>query len=119
MTRQVENHSSLVQVTVLGLGRNVRLSQSLGNGCLRKGHSTFCHPDRVVMGLWPTEVMKNAIGQGPLSTERLPSPLSSRAQPRDLRFRGPFLEMFLTERSRAEGSAVSLLAIDSPFRICK
>jgi hypothetical protein len=24
----------------------------------------------------------------------LPSPLSSRAQPRDLRFRGPFLEMF-------------------------
>src|ERR1700678_3867998 len=30
----------------------------------------------------------------PLSMKALPSPLSSRAQPRDLRFSGPLLEMF-------------------------
>ena len=40
---QVKNHSSLLPVTVLG--RNVRLSRSLGNGCLWKRHSTLCHPE--------------------------------------------------------------------------
>jgi hypothetical protein len=40
-------------------------------------------------------VMKNASVRQPLSIEPLPFPLSSRgAQPRDLRFRGPLLEMF-------------------------
>jgi hypothetical protein len=31
--------------------------------------------------------------------EALPSPLSSRAQPRDLQFSGPCLEMFLTAQT--------------------
>ena len=35
--------------------------------------------------------------QQPLSMETPPSPLSSRATPRDLQFRGPVLEMFSTE----------------------
>jgi hypothetical protein len=38
--------------------------------------------------------MKMASIQQPLSPEALPSPLSSRAKPRDLQFRGPFLGMF-------------------------
>ena len=42
----------------------------------------------------PPKVKKNASVQQPLSIEPLPSPLSSRAKPRDLRFRGPLLEMF-------------------------
>jgi hypothetical protein len=37
---------------------------------------------------------KNASVQQPLSMKPLPFPLSSRAKPRDLRFCGPFLEMF-------------------------
>jgi hypothetical protein len=37
----------------------------------------------------------------------LPFPLSSRAKPRDLRFRGPFVEMFSTECSGVKRSAVS------------
>jgi hypothetical protein len=37
--------------------------------------------------------------------EPSPFPLSSRAKPRDLQFRGPFLEMFSTERER--GSEIS------------
>ncbi len=32
--------------------------------------------------------------------EAWPSPLSSRAKPRDLQFSGPFVEMFSTERPR-------------------
>ena len=35
-----------------------------------------------------------------LSMEALPSPLSSRAQPRDLQFRGPLLEMFSDREKR-------------------
>jgi hypothetical protein len=50
------------------------------------------------MGLWPaadpSKVMENASVRQPLSMETLPFPLSSRAQPRDLRFYGPFMEMF-------------------------
>jgi len=41
--------------------------------------------------------------QQPLSRSAPPSPLSSRAQPRDLQFYGPFLEMFFLQ-SVAEGS---------------
>jgi hypothetical protein len=41
----------------------------------------------------------------PLSMEPSSLPLSSRAQPRDLQFRGPFLEMFF-DRSEVERSAV-------------
>jgi hypothetical protein len=47
--------------------------------------------------LWacgPPKTMRNASVQQLLSIEPLPFPLSSRAKPRDLRFRGPFLEMF-------------------------
>jgi hypothetical protein len=35
----------------------------------------------------------------PLSMETPPSPLSSRAEPRDLRFPGPLLEMFFDRAS--------------------
>jgi hypothetical protein len=45
------------------------------------------------MGLRPTQGMKMAFVQQPLFMEAPPSPLSSRAQSRDLQFRGPFLEM--------------------------
>jgi hypothetical protein len=41
-----------------------------------------------------TEVMKKASVRQLLSIEPLPPPLSSRAKPRDLRFRGPFVDMF-------------------------
>jgi hypothetical protein len=44
------------------------------------------------MGLWLIQTMKNAPVQQPLSREPLPFPLSSRAKPRDLQLRGPFLE---------------------------
>ena len=47
--------------------------------------------------LWasgPPKAMKNASVQQQLSEEPSPFPLSSRAKPRDLRFRGPFVEMF-------------------------
>jgi hypothetical protein len=43
--------------------------------------------------------MKNAAVQQLLSMEPSPFPLSSRAKSRDLRFRGPFVEMCLTHRS--------------------
>jgi hypothetical protein len=46
----------------------------------------------------PSKVMKNTFGRQPLFTEPQPFPLSSRAKPRDLQFRGPFVEMFSTER---------------------
>jgi hypothetical protein len=55
-----------------------------------------------VMGLGPTQGdEKTPSLQQPLSTEPLTSPLSSRAKPRDLQFRGPFVEMFfdIAERS--------------------
>ena len=45
-------------------------------------------------------------GQNPRSKQRSPFPLSSRAKPRDLRFYGPFLDTFLTERTVAERSVV-------------
>ena len=51
--------------------------------------------DRVVMGLRPTQGDEKRLLSGkPVSMEASPSPLSSRAQPRDLQFRGPFVEMF-------------------------
>jgi hypothetical protein len=50
---------------------------------------------------------KNASVQQPLSMKPLPFPLSSRAKPRDLRFCGPSLEMFSTERGGVERSAIS------------
>jgi len=47
------------------------------------------------MGLRPTKGDGKAPSvQQPLSMGAPPSPLSSRAEPRDLQFRGPFLEMF-------------------------
>ena len=52
----------------------------------------------------PTNAL--ALGNGPLLSATL-SFLSSRAKPRDLRFRGPFVEMFSTERSGVERSAES------------
>jgi hypothetical protein len=38
--------------------------------------------------------MKKRLDPQPLSIGKSPSPLSSRAKPRDLQFRGPFLETF-------------------------
>jgi hypothetical protein len=59
------------------------------------------------MGLRPTQGDEKAKVQPPPSMQSPPSPLSSRlprravgAKPRDLRFRGPFLEMFSTHRTR-------------------
>ena len=58
------------------------------------------------MGLGPTQGDEKRLQSGSRlssnrsSWKRSPSPLSSRAQPRDLQFRGPFLEMFSTERTR-------------------
>jgi hypothetical protein len=49
----------------------------------------------------PPKVMKNASVQQLLSKEPSPFPLSSRAKPRDLQFRGPFVEMFF-DRSVAK-----------------
>jgi hypothetical protein len=47
------------------------------------------------MGVQPAKRDEKTLSvQQPLSIEASPSPLSSRAQPRDLQFRGPFLEMF-------------------------
>src|ERR1700735_923885 len=50
----------------------------------RSFHGPSAHPRR----------LKAALMQPPRSTRALPSPLSSRAKPRDLRFSGPFVEMF-------------------------
>jgi hypothetical protein len=44
------------------------------------------------MGLWLSKVIKNVSVRQPLSVEPLSFPLSSRAKPRDLQFRGPFME---------------------------
>src|SRR5579859_3658093 len=57
--------------------------------------------------------MKNASVRQSLSMEPLLFPLSSRAQPRDLRFYGPFVEMFF---DRAEGPAVLRTLRGNVFR---
>jgi hypothetical protein len=46
------------------------------------------------MGLRPTQGDEKRLLSGTLSMKASPSPLSSRAQPRDPQFREPFLEMF-------------------------
>jgi hypothetical protein len=51
------------------------------------------------MGLRPAQGDEERSVWQPLSMERLPSPLSSRAKPRDLQFRGPFVEMFFDRAS--------------------
>jgi hypothetical protein len=48
----------------------------------------------------PPKVMKNASVQQPLSKEPSPFPLSSRAKPRDLQFRGPLVEMLFDRAQR-------------------
>jgi hypothetical protein len=48
----------------------------------------------------PPKIMKNTSVRQPLFMERLPFPLSSQAKPRDLQFRGPFLEMFFDRAER-------------------
>jgi hypothetical protein len=51
--------------------------------------------DRGVMGLRPIQGNEKRLSfQQLLSMEAPPSPLSSRAKPRDLRFSGPLLDMF-------------------------
>jgi hypothetical protein len=42
----------------------------------------------------PPKVLKIAFGSETTFHRKVALPLSSRAQPRDLQFRGPFLEMF-------------------------
>jgi hypothetical protein len=46
------------------------------------------------MGLRPTQGDEKRLGPATTLYEPSPSPLSSRAKPRDLQFRGPFVEMF-------------------------
>ena len=53
-----------------------------------------------VLSLRPPKVMKNVSVRQPPSVEPLPFPLSSRAKPRDLRFSGPFVEMFFSKAQR-------------------
>jgi hypothetical protein len=56
--------------------------------------------DRGIMGLRPTQGdEKHLLSSHHSSWKRRPSPLSSRAKPRDLQFYGPFLEMFFRQRS--------------------
>src|SRR6185437_8882206 len=50
----------------------------------------------------PPKVMKKTSVRQPLSIEPVRFPLSSRAQPRDLRFYGPSLEMFFPKTLRAQ-----------------
>jgi hypothetical protein len=57
---------------------------------LRRAHAALISSCSWACGR--SKVMRNASVQQPLSTQPLPSPLSSRAKPRDLRFRGPFVE---------------------------
>jgi hypothetical protein len=47
---------------------------------------------------WGGAFLRHPSVQQPLSMEASPFPLSSRAQPRDLQFSGPFLEMFSDAR---------------------
>src|SRR3984885_3692383 len=44
------------------------------------------------MGLWSNQGDKKRLGPATTLYEPLPFPLSSRAKPRDLRFRGPFVQ---------------------------
>jgi hypothetical protein len=67
-----------------------------------------CFSTELPWACGPPKVMKNASVQQPLSIEPLPFPLSSRAKPRDLRFRGPFLEMFF-ERAKHSGEVCGFL----------
>ena len=53
-----------------------------------------------VMGLRPTQGDEKLSFQQPLAMEPPPSPLSSRAKPRDLQFSGPFVEMFFDRAQR-------------------
>jgi hypothetical protein len=46
---------------------------------------------------------KDASVPQPISMKPLPFPLSSRAKPRDLQFRGPFLEMFFDRGKQKAG----------------
>ena len=73
---------------------------SMESGCWTEG--VFHH-------LGWAEGDENAFEPGqPLSMEAPPSPLSSRAQPRDLQFSGPFVEMFFDRASQpSAGSAIS------------
>ncbi len=58
------------------------------------------------MGPWPTQGDEKHLHQ-PLSMEAPPSPLSSRAKPRDLQFCGPLLEMFFDRAKRSREPALS------------
>jgi hypothetical protein len=69
--------------------------------------SCKCFFDRAVMGLRPTEGDEKRLGPATTLYEPSPSPLSSRAKPRDLRFRGPFLEMFF-DRAQHSGEICGL-----------
>jgi hypothetical protein len=54
-----------------------------------------CHLDQWSHGPFdPPGLSKDTSVQQPLFIEPSPFPLSSRAKPRDLQFRGPFVEMF-------------------------
>ena len=72
----------------------------------------------VFMACGPPKVLENAFCPEPLSMGTSPSPLSSRAKPRDLQFRGPFLEMFFDRSQRTEEICGSLLQRPTlgPFR---
>jgi hypothetical protein len=69
------------------------------------------------MGLRPPKVMKNASVQQPLYMEPSPFPLSSRAKPRDLRFRDLSWKCFSTERSLVARSAVFRIQEENRYSI--
>jgi len=59
--------------------------------------NNFVISNAVAMGMRATYGEKNASVQQPPFIEPSLFPLSSRAKPRDLQFRGPFVEMFFDQ----------------------
>jgi hypothetical protein len=74
-----------------------------GNGSIKSG----CRTEAFFITLSRPQTNDPSV-EHPLFMEPLPSPLSSRAKPRDLRFRGPFLEMFFS-RAQRRGEIFRLL----------
>jgi hypothetical protein len=85
------------------------------NGPLRFNHPPLCHPeDSWACG--PAKMMKKASVRQLLSIEPLPLPLSSRAKPRDLRFCGPFVDMFFDRAQRSGEISVWMPLLGNVFR---
>jgi hypothetical protein len=85
-------------------------SEAEGSAVLRTSRGNVFRPEES-WACGPPKVMKNASAQQPLSMEPSPFPLSSRPERRDLRFRGPFVEMFFDRVYRLLGLIVEEISI--------